>query len=310
MKRSLRHYVVPSFVLILGFGAIFSLSNYLQQNRVDLSKDYGDSDLAIEGKRLKGFALGSEGLLADWYWISSLQYIGGKFVNSEPGKINLDDLRSFNPRLLYPYLDNATDLDPTFMPAYAYGATILPAIDPRLAIKLTEKGIANNPKAWRLYHNLGYIYWRLKDFEKAAEIYEQGSRIVGSAPFMKLMAASMRTQGGSRDTARSMYQQMLDEGQDQQTRSNAEFRLKEIDSLEERDAIRAALKGFKEKNGECPQSLSQILPLLRAVSLPGGKDFRVDNANNLVDPSDAPYILDRQACDVKLDPKRTKLPLM
>ncbi len=195
------------------------------------------------------------------------------------------------------------------MPAYGYGATILPTIDTRLAIKLTEKGIANNPDAWRLYHYLGYIYWKLKDFDKAAAAYDKGSQIEGSASFMKMMAAAMRTQGGSRDTARAMYQQMLAEGTDQQTRSNAEFRLKEIDSLEERDAIRAALKAFNEKTGDCPQSLSQILPLLRSVRLPGGKDFRVDNANNLVDPSDAPYILDRQSCVVKLDPARTKMPL-
>ncbi|MGB7210728.1 MAG: hypothetical protein WBD27_18885 [Pyrinomonadaceae bacterium] len=308
MRSGSRNIFISALIIITGFLAVFFLSNFLENNRVNLPETYEDSDLAFQGKRLRGFALGSEGLLADWYWINSLQYIGSKFARTELDGINIEDLTSFNPRLLYPYLDNATDLDPTFMAAYTYGSSILPAIDSQLAITLTEKGISNNPGEWRLYHYLGYIYWRQKDFDKAAEAYEKGSRIGDSPQFMKLMVARMKTQGGSRETARAMYQQML-EGADEQTRSNAEFRLTELDSLDERDAIRTTLKSLKDKTGDCPQSLSQILPLLRSVRLPSGKDFRIDGEGNLVDPSDALYLLDRNSCDVKLDPKKTKMPL-
>ncbi len=308
MKTLTHHFILPAVVIVLGFSAIYVLSNYLEKNRVVLPENYDDTDLAFEGRRLKGFALGAEGLLADWYWIKSLQYLGDKFVKSEMESINIEDLRNFNPRLLYPYLDNATDLDPRFMVPYSYGAVVLPAIDPEKAIALAEKGIANNPEQWRLHQHLGYIYWRLKNYEKAAEVYEKGSRITGSGDFMKMMAAAMKIQAGSRETARAMYQQMFDEATDPQTRGNAQFRLMELNSLDERDAIRSALEQSKENSGRCPQSLQEILPLLRSVKLAGGHNFKIDNANNLVDPSGAPYLLDQQICDVKLDPERTKLP--
>ena len=39
------------------------------------------------------------------------------------------------------------------------------------------------------------------------------------------------------------------------------------------------------------------------------RNFGIDKANNLVDPSGAPYVLDKAACDVRLDAQATKIPL-
>lgn len=302
IRGSSRTILISFAIIIIGFGSVYALSNYLEQNRVVLPEGYQDADLTLEGKRLKGYALGAEGLLADWYWMKSLQYVGDKIIKVDLANVNLEDLTSLNPRLLYPYLDNATDLDPKFMAAYSYGASILPAVDPAKAIHLVEKGIKNNPGEWRLYHNLGYIHWRLKDYEKAGQIYLEGSEIEGAAPFMKLMAASMQNQGGSRETARSIYNQMFSEAQDQQTKSNAEFRLNELHSLDERDAVTAVLKNFRDTNGRCPQSWNEVLPLLRSIKLPAGNEFRIDKMNNLVDPGDNAYILDRERCEIALNP--------
>ena len=310
MRKTARQLIPAAMILIVGFVLVFVLSGFLERNRVVLPFGYEDADLALQGKRLKGYALGSEGLLADWYWMQSLQYIGNKLDKSDSDFINIEDLRSLNPRLLYPYLDNATDLDPQFTAAYTYGAIVLPAIDPNQAIRLTEKGIANNPVEWRLYQYLGYIHWRLKQYDEASKVYEKGSQIEGSGKFMKVMAALMQSEAGSRDTARAIYLQMLeDETTDQQTRITAEFRLMELDSFDQRDAIRSALRKAKENTGKCPRSLADVVPLLKGVQLPNGKDFTIDGSNNLTDPSGAPYILDQDTCDVKLDPDHTKLPV-
>lgn len=290
-----------SFLLIAaGFAVVAFLSSYVEQRRVTLPVGYEDTDLALEGKRLKGWALGTEGLLADWYWMNSLQYIGGKIVRSEAETINLEDLRPLNPRLLYPLLDNATDLDPRFMAAYSYGASVLPAVDPALAIELTKKGIANNPSAWRLHQYLGYIYWRLKMYEKAAETYEAGSRIPGAGAFMRQMAAAMQTEGGSRNTARAIYSQILAEAEDQSSRDNAQLRLLEIDSLEEREAVNKLLDDHERRNGRCIEQVSDIFAGLREVTLPQGRDFRIDKNNQLIDPAGKPYRLDPERCTLEL----------
>ena len=126
---------------------------------------------------------------------------------------------------------------------------------------------------------------------------------------MKLMAAKMKTDGGSRETSRAIYLQMLDESIDPRTKETAALRLQYLDFLDERDAIRAALENFRAKNNRCAKDWREILPLLKTVKLPFDKNFRVDDAYNLVDPSGAPYVLDKENCDVKLNAKTTKIPL-
>ncbi|MBA2378837.1 MAG: hypothetical protein H0V76_04605 [Blastocatellia bacterium] len=287
-------------ILIAGYFGVYAISNFTANNRVRLPEAYSDSDLAFQGKRLKGWALGAEGLIADWYWMWSLQYVGNKIIGAGDADINLEDLTTLNPRLLYPFLDNATDLDPHFMPAYSYGASVLPAIDPELAISLTEKGIAANPEAWRLYQYLGYIHWRLEDYEKAAETYERGSTIPGAPVFMRQMVAAMQTEGGSRETARGIYNQLLAEAEDEQSRNNARLRLMELDSLDERDAIDKVLADVQSSTGRCPRSFREITQLLTRVKLPHNKDFRINPDLELVDPAGEPYRLDTETCTSQL----------
>ena len=308
MKSNSGKSFVAVAVILFGLVAIFLLSSFVEKNRPPLPEGFEDEDLALQGAKLKGYSLGFEGLIADWYWMRSLQYIGEKVVKTPREKLNLEDLTALNPRLLYPLLDNATTLDPQFMEVYAYGAVVLPAIDKEQAIKFTEKGIADNPNEWRLYQQLGYIYWRLDNFEKASEVYSEGAKIVDAPPFMKLMAAKMKSEGNSRDTARAIYEQMVVESNDSQVSNNATFRLLELDSLDEQDAILSALQTFKNKNNRCANSWREILPLLQTVKLPNGKDFRIDKSNNLVDPSGTPYILDKENCEVSLDKEKTKVP--
>src|SRR5437773_156352 len=149
-NRPLTSLVLPTLIVAAGFAAIFLLSGFIERNKPGLPEGYEDSDLAFNGSNLKGYAFGFEGLIADFYWMRSLQYVGDKLVKSNDEFINIDNLTNLNPRLLYPYLKTATDLDPQFIMAYTYGALVLPAIDPAKAIDLANKGIANNPKAWRL----------------------------------------------------------------------------------------------------------------------------------------------------------------
>ncbi|MFL6373377.1 MAG: tetratricopeptide repeat protein [Pyrinomonadaceae bacterium] len=294
--------------MIVCFALSVVLSQHIEATKPPLPENYGDSDLEMNGSYLRGYALGTESLIADWYYMRSLQYVGDKLVNSKSDFINIEDLRDLNPRLLYPYLDNATDLDPHFIEAYTYGAIVLPAVDQQQAIKLTQKGIANNPNQWRLYQYLGYIYWHSGNYEKAAEYYQKGSEIAGAAPFMKLMAGMMRVSGGSRETAREIFQQMLrDNGQDPMVVTTADLRLMELDWLDQRDAMNDALARYNASNGRCPGDLREIAPAIRMVTLPAGNEFHINDSAQLIDPSGAPYLLDHDKCEIKLDLSKTAI---
>lgn len=307
-NNAVKSWILPAILVVGAFLSLVPVTAYIDAVRPPLPEAYEDTDLNVKTARLKGFALGMEGLLADWYWTRSLQYIGRKLINAGNENINVDDLRDLNPRLLYPLLDVTTDLDPRYMAAYSYGAIVLPAIDAEKAVAITQKGIDNNPTSWRLYQHLGYIYWKMERYDDAARTYEKGAEIAGAAPFMKIMSAQMRTQGGSRETARQMFRQMLADNDDPQVRITAQRRLMGLDSLDERDAVDKVLDEVRSARGACPGRLAEIIPQLRRVRLPEGRDFSIDATGSLVDPSGAPYLLDRDECKVKLDLKKTGLP--
>jgi len=297
--------LIPVLVAIVCFGLSVVVSRHIEASKPPLPQAYGDSDLEIDGSHLRGYVLGTESLIADWYYMRSLQYVGQKMLDAKSDTLNIEDLRNLNARLLYPYLNNATDLDPHFIAAYSYGALVLPAIDQQKAVAIAEKGITNNPSEWRLYHYLGYIYWHAGDYQKAAEAYGRGSEIAGAPTFMRIMAGAMRTQGGSRDTARKIFNQMLaDNAADESVATTAKVKLMELDWLDQRDALNEVLSKVKAASARCPADLREILPQLRAVKLPNG-DFQLNASGQLVDPSGVPYLLDHEKCEVTLDPSRT-----
>jgi tetratricopeptide (TPR) repeat protein len=294
-------------VLIAGFVGIWKLSDVLTETRPQLSASIEDEDLTFKSEKLAKYNIGFNGLIADWYWISALQYLGKKAVANK-GTYSFNDLKPLNPKQLYPLLDTATTLDPKFVNVYSYGAIILPSLDEEKAIKIAEKGIANNPNEWRLYQHLAYIHWKKGDFKKAASIYDEGSKIEGAAAFMKQMSARLEAEGGSRDVARQIYRQMYDEATDDQTKNLAAARLLQTESFEERDAIRQVLKNIQTQNSRCPISWSEVFPQLRQIKLsPNNRPLRFAQNGSPIDPSDAEYILNTTACDVALDFKTSKI---
>ena len=304
--QNLKDIALSLVIFGLGFAALISLTSKIEAIRPPLPAGYEDSDLTVEGGRLRGYSLGAEGLAADWYWMRALQYLGTKMIETEmhPGM----DLKPLNPRLLYPMLDNASTLDPRFMTVYIYGATVLPEVDPNQAISLTQKGIDHNPNEWKLYHFLGFIYWDLKDYPKAAEVYERGSHLAGAHNWMHMMSVNMRSEGGSRDTARQIYTQVYNEAQDEETRGFATARLLGLESLDEREAINTALAAFVEKNGRCPADWREAFSSLRGAKVNRRKELRFDSATLApVDPSDTPYILLNEGkCEVSLNIQQSK----
>jgi len=70
-------------------------------------------------------SLGFNGLIADWYWMRALQYVGRKVMGTSE-HLQLDNLNPLNLKLLAPLLETATTLDPQFMEPYEYAAVVLP----------------------------------------------------------------------------------------------------------------------------------------------------------------------------------------
>src|SRR5271166_1505390 len=138
-------------------------------------------------KILRRMSLGYTGLLADIYWTRAVQYFGEQHHN-ESGDF----------RLLAPLLEVTTELDPKLLPAYQFGANFLAPKPPNgaglpgAALSLMKYGIEHNPDQWRLYYNLGFLYYtEFKDYAHAAEAFQQGAKLPVTNEFMPILAAQM-----------------------------------------------------------------------------------------------------------------------
>lgn len=269
-------------------------ARWLDNQKSTVQTEVQQESLYLTGPTLRRMSLGFNGLVADWYWMRSLQYVGKKILEA-PENVQLDNLAQLELRLLAPLLDVATTLDPEFMEPYQYAAVVLPAIDQDEAIRITRKGIAANPTQWRLYQHLGYIYWQRDDFTAAGDAYAQGAMVPGAPPWMEAMKARMAAEGGSRDVAREIYTRMYEQAGDSQIKETARLRLLQLDSMDQRDVIRKLLTIYNARVGKCPSSWREVEPLLRAARLPVA-----DRAP--IDPAGTPYVLLTDKCEVDLDP--------
>jgi hypothetical protein len=224
------------------------------------------------GKILGRLSLGNEGLLGAIYWTRAVQYFGRRNL---AGESRYD--------LLAPLLRITTELDPHLLIAYRFGAIFLTekppqgAGEPEAALELIRYGIVNNPDYWRLWQDLGFIYyWNLKDYKRAAQAYLVGSRQPGALFFMKAMAAKILAQGGDPRTSYDIWMDLYQHANNDQLRRNAEIHLTAIRAEIAMKQLDEILARFDRKTGHKATSFEE---LARAGWLPGIP----------VDPTGVPY---------------------
>ncbi|MCA1565550.1 MAG: hypothetical protein LC803_07915 [Acidobacteria bacterium] len=287
-------------VVVCGLGVSAGLARWFELRRPSVAQQLARTpdELYLKPEQARRLSLGFNAFVADWYWMRTLQYVGRK-VTAHEGAIQIDDLSALNLKILAPLLENATTLDPQFLAAYEYGAIVLPAVDVEAAVKLIRKGIAANPRAWRLYSYLGYIYWQQNRFQEASEAYATAARIPGAPAWLSSMSAQMATKGGSRETARAIYQNMYRQTDDEQMKKLSRARLLQLQSLDEMDTLRALLEAHRARTGSCPREWREVAPLLHQRAA----RFQFDASAAPLDPSGVPYVIKRDGCDVELGEK-------
>jgi hypothetical protein len=283
-------------ILLIGLASVVGLSRWLDSNRPPIDTKLEEEQLYLTANTARRMSLGFNGLVADWYWMRSLQYVGHKVIEAR-ANIQIDRLGQLNLKLLAPLLDTATTLDPEFKEPYEYAAAVLPNIDLPEAIRITRKGIAANPSAWQLYQQLGYIYWLQHDYQAAAEVYAEGAKIPGAPVWMEAMKGKMAIEGGSRGMAREIYGRMYEQASDAQVKEMARRRLMQIDSLDQRDELRKVLVDYQTRVGRCPSSWKEVEPGLRALRV------KLDESEAPLDPAGWAYVMVNSGCDLEVDPK-------
>jgi tetratricopeptide (TPR) repeat protein len=237
------------------------------------------------GRELKRLVPGFEGLFADIYWLRTVQYYGGQRAFAATTRYEL----------LYPLIDITITLDPRLEIAYRYGATFLAeplpagAGDPQKAVAVLERGVAALPDNWRLRQYLGFVVFLfLHDSERAAKILNEAAELPGAAFWLRTLAADLLLKGGERQAARAMWTQIYGQSEEGNIKENALFRLKELDALDQADALTAAAAALEKRTGRAPASLAEI-----------GATARL----RVVDPTGVPFEYDATKGTVRVSPR-------
>jgi tetratricopeptide (TPR) repeat protein len=238
-------------------------------------------------KALRRMSLGYTGLLADIYWTRAVQYFGEQH-HHESGDF----------RLLSPLLEVTTELDPKLLPAYQFGANFLAPKPPSgaglpgAALALMKYGVEHNPDQWRLYYNLGFLYYtEFKDYGKAAEAFRQGAALPIHNEFMPILAARMAQHAGEFDTARMLWLTTFQSTKEPRIRENAAQHLLALQVDQEVAQLEQIVQMYREQTGHFPSSMSDLARagLIRAPAL---------------DPSEHPYRLMADGRIEVQDPKK------
>jgi tetratricopeptide (TPR) repeat protein len=244
---------------------------------IDRERPHGTLDevlLISSPKFLKRASLGYTGLMADIYWTRAVQYFGLE---------HHADATQY--KLLAPLLEITTYLDPKLLVAYEYGGNFLAppppggAGEPERAVHLLEYGIQQNPDEWRLYMNLGHIYFlELKDSAKAEAAFERGSRVPNAHPSLAVMAALMAQHSGNLDTARALWTTTYQTATDKNIRDNAFEHLISLQVDQDILRLQDAVSGFQHRTGRLPANTQELATAEGWPGLP-------------VDPDHVPYVL-------------------
>jgi tetratricopeptide (TPR) repeat protein len=228
-------------------------------------------------KVIKRASMGFDGLMACIYWTRTVQYFGHR---------HFDRAHTYNE--LAPLLEITTALDPHLLPAYEFGASFLApkppngAGEPARAIHLMQYGIEHNPDNWRLYYDLGFVYYtELKDYRNAAEVFEHGSKVPNAHPFMRIMAAQMALHAGDFTTARMLWSATYESSQETNIRQNAVEHLRSLRVDEDVINLQSLVTQFGKRTERLPSSMSELVAAEHLHGIP-------------LDPDGNPYVLNAE----------------
>jgi tetratricopeptide (TPR) repeat protein len=289
MNRSRTVTIAASALLIACLlGSIFFLR---RTDQVRTGATLEDVLYISSPQAVKRLSLGYDGLMADLYWTRAVQYFGGRHV-----------AHASHYNLLAPLLEITTTLDPHLVVAYQFGANFLSPKPPNgagmpdKAIQLVEYGIRNNPNDWKLYYELGFIYYMdLKNYGKAADAFARGAKVPDAHPFLKIMAAQMAQHAGDTQMARALWTTTYQSTQDKQIRGNALAHLRALQVEDDVTALEDLVAQVSQRTGQTATSLSDLVAaqFLRSVPLdPTGRPYRLVPGGQVeVEvPDDIPFI--------------------
>lgn len=160
----------------------------------------------------------------DWFWIQTLQVVGGKNFSSEMLPVTKN------------FYELATDLDPRFYELYEQAATLLSFYFKSAdeALYFLNKGIQNISTDWTHPYTLhllaAYLYaYEKNDWMKAKESFLSAASLPGAPPYLQGMKEWLNQKGSEKALAKRVLSMLAQQTSDELLKQEYQKRLKAYD---------------------------------------------------------------------------------
>ena len=233
--------------MVLALG-IHRTNRALDSYRTPIS-DPGRVGPLPDGRVLRILSLGFDRLVADFFWLRTVYYIGDRAAN----QAGFPDLKRL--------ADLVTDIDPEFQTVYVNVDSVLTVLSPRPreAIELMEKGIRHIPDYWRMYFLQAYNYYNfLGDFETAADLMTQAAER-GGPDWLPLLATRLYAHAGQLGTAIVFLATRIEEEPSPEVREILEARLRDLVIHRDLRRIDRAIRHYTEESAHSPAGIEALV---------------------------------------------------
>lgn len=258
------------------------------------------------GDQLKWLVPGFESVLADVYWLRTVQYFGRAVLRRQGGA---------EVQALIPLVEITIALDPKFRVAYLSGATFIgepPPIGPGdgiAAVRILEKGVVELPDDWIVQQHLGYgIFILLGDNKRAADRLMRASRLPGAPFWLETFAAALLTDGGERDKSRLIWKHMLQDSEAPQVQELARRNLLRLDALDVIDKLNQRAAAYYKAHDSWPTTRQGFEALAAGLPLsdPTGVPFSFDATRGEFDIAESSLIWQAWGRDRRLSASKRR----
>lgn len=226
-------------------------------------------------------ALGQHALVADYYYLRSLDHFG-----------DVQFHRAHYPNL-EPFLSRVLELDPYHRMAYVFAGTALTldGMEIRASNALLEKGLIHRPDLWQVPFYLGFNhFYFLQNYPEAARMLARAAKLEGAPEVAGPLATRLSAEAGEPELGIRMIDSMLEGVSDEHLKQTYLERRALLVLEVELAWLRRALERFAAETGKPAKSLDELVRaglLERVPQDPVGGRYFIDEAGGLQTSSES-----------------------
>lgn len=239
--------LAPVILFVVGVAAAFAGLSGLR----GIEPPRGERELLYlpNGKYLRLASLGHQSLMADLVYLWAIQH----YSSYERGE-------------RYRYVEHVfrnviPDLDPRYLDAYAIGSLVLSVEtrDVEAALRVLDRGIAENPDEWLLPWMAGWECHHGGLAGRAIEYFDRAVAVPGAPAAIQRHRAGMVDRAGDLRGSYRLWRDLYDDSEsDAATRAIAERRMLDLHVRIDLDDLSAAVAVFRERTGRNPRALHDL----------------------------------------------------